>query len=319
MLMAISLYLVAAGPMRLGAQKAQPAKPATSGGNSVLDDINSVFGDGTSQAPAARAQGPAGKAAAAVGSAAIARIGATFDVAGVRLGMPAAVAEKQVMAVDTRFQPRPDDFVLTDMPGVTLRSGITYTQATQTTVHSLTLGLTLAPKTVQVWGIGRIQTFEESELPSLATTLQALRAKYGPEVARDDSEIQHQLKLIWILDENGNAVQGAQAKIVAKACAGVGTSSQSSRSDVTGGWVPSSIDCSTYSFLSARLDEWPPTRRDRGGRLKAPGLLLQLETEAMCYPLRRASYEATTTAAERMMKQREGSEKSKAAQRVPVI
>lgn len=298
------------------AQAKKPSPPPTQSGSSVLDDINSVFGEGTSKTAAPQASAPGTAAGSAT---AISRIGAAFEVAGLRIGMPAAVAQKQAMALDARFQATPDAFTLTDLPGLQMTGGVVYNDATQTANHTLILGLTLAPKSAAVWGIGRIQNFDENALPAVDSTMAALRAKYGPEVARDDSPIQHQYRLIWILDENGNRMEGSHAKVVAQACAGYGVASQNSRSDVTNGWPTFSMDCTTYSFLSARLDEWPPTMRDRAGRLKGPGMLKSLQVHTICWPLRRANYLATTMAADRARAGREKGEKAKAAGRVPVL
>lgn len=311
-----TICALALSAVAVPAQKPAGTPPPAAGG-SVLDDINSVFGPGASKAPAPQAAAAAGGANASAG--AIAKIGAAFEITGVRIGMPAAVAEKQVTTADPRFQPRPDIFTLTDMPGLQMTSGVEYVQSTAHTIHSLTLGLTLAPRSAAVWGIGRIQNFDENELPTVAATLQALRAKYGPEVARNDSPIQNEQGLVWILDENGNRVEGSQAKVIAQACATTSVNAQTSRTDVTNGFPSFSIDCSTYSFLTARLDEWSPTLRDRAGRLKGPGMLKELHLQAMCWPLRKASYLATTMAADRAREAREKGEKAKGAGKVPVL
>jgi hypothetical protein len=173
-----------------------------------------------------------------------------------------------------------------------------------------------------VWGIGRIVTYDEHALPSVTTTLAALRKKYGEETSRNEGSPGSSQTLIWIYDGDGNRLVGNRVGIVADGCTRLGVSSGNSRADVQYGYeknVLTSIDCSTYSFLTAKLEEYSPTQKDLSGGYKPPGLLRALMLQAICYPLRRANYEATSIFLDQVRQQRDHKEQGDAAKRVPVL
>lgn len=290
-----------------------PAAPLRQG--SALDDIQAALGDGGRSKPVA----PAGAAKGAF-SQTKAKIGAALEVYGLQLGMPATQAQSIVMRLDSRMQATTtDQFVLTDLPGLVLTSGVNYFAGNNRANQSYSLAFTLSPKLASVWGIRRAVNFDEDALPSISATITSLQNKYGPESIREKDDIMLTKSLIWILDADGNGIPRNQAAIISQACAHIGVDAGNSKADVVSGWMSTQIDCSNYSFLNATLSEWQPTRRDSAGRLKPPGLLYSLVEQAMSYPLRRASYEATTLAVDRARNEREQKEKAKASQHAAPI
>lgn len=305
---------------------ARPAasQPGPAHASSTLDDIASVFGGGdahpSSPAPAAARTGAAPTATSLAPSGGqLDALGRQLEVSGLKIGMPAAQAAATAASLLPKALPRVTQFSLTDLPGFVMTSGANYFQINGSHAsENIVLGYTLSPKLAALWGLERKVEYPEDELPSVSATIAALRAKYGPESSYTENPIVHERTLIWLRDGSGNPVPKGQAAIIAEACGHLGVATQSSQTDITNGWehtIPNQVDCSPYTFLNATLVEWESTRHDSQGRFKPAGLLFSLKEDLICYPLRRASYEATTAVVEAARHKREADELKKAKAR----
>ncbi|HVZ18975.1 MAG TPA: hypothetical protein VG897_17800, partial [Terriglobales bacterium] len=132
--------------------------------------------------------------------------------------------------------------------------------------------------------VSRHTEYSETDAPTIANTVEALRAKYGAESVILPKDPTSTTTYIWFFDGSGKQVKPTDRWGVIAAC---GQSSPLTVLLMLKQNQPSTTDqyCSNLTVLAAALEEWTPRRTLHNGQTMPPGVLFQMSVTAISNPL----------------------------------
>lgn len=188
----------------------------------------------------------------------------SLDIVGIKPGMPMQDAMQALKADNPKLKVNSTTFkyegfndpltleVDAEDVAPTLNAGLTQPS------ERLELSLATSAGQTTVWGIYRDYTFAASQKPSMQTTLDALRKKYGQETVPGGPVITAQT-LVWIYDAQGKLMGSGSARLNGT-CAGTlqnyigGGASTAENADLAAPtprqWPP---DCTSITVVSATI------------------------------------------------------------------
>jgi hypothetical protein len=152
------------------------------------------------------------------------------------------------------------------------------------TVETMNLGLTLQPMPLQVAYITRHTQYSETQAPTIANTVEALRAKYGPESVILPKDPTSTTTYIWFSDGSGKQIKPTDRFGI---IAARGQPSPATVLSMLKENEPSTVDqyCLNLTVLTAALEEWTSRRKQHNGQIMPPGVLFQMGVTATPNPL----------------------------------
>jgi hypothetical protein len=196
--------------------------------------------------------------------------------------MPADAAQSAILKRNPKLTANPHHFGFAETPNTMFTDQVLYKQNVtdySSTFEVMTLGLTLQPMPLQVAYITRNTQYSETDAPTIANAVEALRAKYGPESVILPKDATSTTTYIWFFDGSGKQIKPTDRWGTVAACG------QSSPSTVLAMLKRNDVDryCSNITVLAAGLKEWTGTLHN--GQTVPPGILHYMEVMAVSHPL----------------------------------
>lgn len=278
-----ALVLLAAGAMVTPALSAQSAR--TNGSVAMTQNIQLT----TADSPAATLVN--------VDSSTLKAVNRKIEVGGVWLGMPADAAQTAVLKRNPKFAAEPHHFGFAETPNTLFTDSIAFQVRNPTSYAQgdtgMSMGLVLQPMPSAVATIVRHLEYDETNAPTIAATIQALLAKYGPASMVLPKDATDRTQYLWIFDGSGKLVKTTNAYGFPAGCAQLVPSSVLTLLRDPGHVSIAASNCATYTTLQAEVYEWNSSRKLRNGQTMPPGVLFQLTVTAISYPLLNESANAT--------------------------
>jgi hypothetical protein len=283
---------------------------------SAMDQFNSVYG---SKSSAAGPQGPA-SSGTAISMEQVQKVGRKLDILGVYPGMPVKAAIGAIHAHNPAFTPTPESFKMSDVLDQTFTSHIHFRSPPEpnsggVSPEIMDIQLTMQPMQPYVVQVVRNIQYNDSNNPTLTTTIAALRTKYGHESDSTPADPTHTDKFYWYYDENGQQVTGAAAKTLT---AGACSYDADMKSSIVNGFDGQG-SCAHYNYLVVEVHEVYPGSKNRLGQLMPPGLVRGMDLKAESIPLHVESAAATRKMLFAAREGRQQQEKKAAGKNKPVL
>lgn len=244
-----------------------------------------------------------------------------LEVGGVWLGMPADAAQAAILKRNPKLAANPHRFGFAETPNTSYTDQVVFSEHVpdySSTVETMGLGFTLQPMPLQVAYITRHTQYSETQAPTIANTVEALRAKYGPESVILPKDPTSTTTYIWFFDGSGKQIKPTDRFGSIAAC---GQSSPSTVLSMLKQNEPSTVDqyCSNLTVLAAALEEWTPRRTLHNGQTMPPGVLFQMSVTATSNPLLQKSTADTRNMLTAARKGEQQQKKSSANKNVPIL
>ena len=233
-----------------------------------------------------------------------------LEVGGVWLGMPSDAAQTIILKRNPKLTANPHRFGFPETPNTMFTDQVVFSAKVPDysgTVETMNLGLTLQPIPLEVAFVSRHTEYSETDAPTIANAVEALRAKYGPESVVLPKDPTSTTTYIWFFDGSGKQVKPTDRFGTIAAC---GQSSPSTVLLMLKQNQPSTVDqyCSNLTVLTAALEEWTPRRTLHNGQTMPPGVLFQMSVTAISNPLLQKS---TTDTRNMLIAARNGEQQKK--------
>lgn len=260
-------------------------------------------------------------AAADPSSPALQAVNRKLEVGGVWLGMPADAAQATILKRNPKLTANPHHFGFAETQNTSYTDQIVFSEHVpdySNTVETMNLGLTLQPMPLQVAYITRHTQYSETQAPTIANTVEALRAKYGLESVILPKDPTSTTTYIWFFDGSGKQIKPTDRFGSIAAC---GQSSPSTVLSMLKQNEPSTVDqyCSNLTVLAAALEEWTPRRTLHNGQTMPLGVLFQMSVTAISNPLLQKSTAETRNMLISARKGEQQQKKNSANKNVPTL
>lgn len=304
--------------MKQAAKQAEQNAQAQQHKTQQSASTNATSGQAAAQAQSATqvASSPAD-----LSSSALQAVNRKLDVGGVWLGMSADAAQAAILKRNPKLTSAPHSFGFPETPNTKFTDQVMFSAKVpdySSTVETVNLGLTLQPMPPEVAFVSRHTEYSETDAPTIATTVEALRAKYGPESVILPKDPTSTTTYIWFFDGSGKQIKPTDRFGVIAAC---GQSTPSTVLSMLKQNEPSTVDryCSNLTVLTAALEEWTPRRTLHNGQTMPPGVLFQMGVTAISNPLLEKSTADTRNMLISARKGEQQQKKNAAGQNKPIL
>lgn len=245
---------------------------------------NSTPSQSTAQSQSAT---PVSSSPADLSSPALQPVNRKLEIGEVWLGMPADAAQAAILKWNPKLTAKPHQFGFAETQNTMYIDQVVFSEHVtdySSTLETMQLGLTLQPMPLQVAYITRHTQYSEADAPTIANTVEALRAKYGTESVILPKDATSTTTYIWFFDGSGKQIKPTDRFGVIAAC---GQSSPSTVLSILKQTEPSTVEqyCSNLTVLTVALEEWTPRRTLHNGQTMPSGGPFQMGVTAISNPL----------------------------------